>query len=390
MGTDYAKQMHYSVDGGTPLEECLTPNENEVEAPQPSHRPDLRLIKGDARSISEHIASNSVDLIVTSPPYWRKRDYGFQEQIGQEDTADEYVDQIIKALIDWRKVLRPSGSIFLNIGDTYYKRSLAGIPGRIEDKIRSEGWYIRNRIIWAKSGGMPDPAKNRLAPRHEYILFLVPEYGYYFDLFGYAHKYGNGANPGDVWHIDLERSMGKHLAPYPDELVERAITMACPYAVCAECGEPQERIVERTAQLDPSRPQARRAMEIARKEGLTREHIAAIQAVGISDAGKAKRFQNGTDRNSEEVQILAAQAKEVLGGYFREFTFAKRKTVGWSSCDCGCEETIPGVVVDPFMGTGTTLEVALRMRRSAIGVDLQIPEGFQMRMLAEERGDYEC
>jgi hypothetical protein len=89
----------------------------------------------------------------------------------------------------------------------------------------------------------------------------------------------------------------------------------------------------------------------------------------VSDAGKALRIQSGTGRNSAEVKILAAEAKEVLGGYFREFTFALRETVGWT--DCGHSALSRGVVLDPFAGTGTTLRVASAMGRSAIGVDLQ-------------------
>ena len=159
------------------------------------------------------------------------------------------------------------------------------------------------------------------------------------------------------------------MAPYPTELVDRLLTLACPFEVCTCCGRPRERIVRRTAQLDPSRPQAKRAMELAAEKGLTPEHIAAIQATGISDAGKAMRVQTGTGRNSSAVKTLAAEAKAALGGYFREFTFAKRETVGWT--DCGCDAPFrPGCVLDPFMGTGTTLRAARDIGRSAIGVDL--------------------
>jgi hypothetical protein len=110
-------------------------------------------------------------------------------------------------------------------------------------------------------------------------------------------------------------------------------------------------------------------MELAKEGGLTSEHIAAIQAFGVSDVGKARQTQSGTDRNSAEVQVLAAEAKKVLNGYFREFTFALKKTVGWSACDCR-KRFLPGVVLDPFMGTGTTLRVAMEMGRAAVGVDL--------------------
>lgn len=329
---------------------------------------------GDATRLY-FIPDDSVDLVITSPPYWRKRDYGFEGQIGQEKTVEEYVSAIITAMAEWRRLLRPSGSVFMNIGDTYWQKSLQGVPSLIEARARQAGWVIRNRIIWVKKGGMPDPAQDRLTSRHEYILHLAVN-GYYYDLFGYAERYSTGqkgANPGDVWEIAPQRNLGKHLAPFPSEIVERAITLACPQSVCNKCGKPQQRIVKRTAELDTSRPQARRALEIAKEKNLTAEHIAAIQATGISDAGKARLVQNGTDKNAEKVRRLAIEAKKILGGYFREFTFAKRRSCGWTDCGCNAE-FIPGVVLDPFMGTGTTLDVANRMGRSAIGVDLDVSQ----------------
>lgn len=328
--------------------------------------PSLTFTPGDARKTG--LGDSSVDLIVTSPPYWNKRDYGHLNQIGLEPTPDAYVDSIMACLEEWRRVLRPHGSVFLNVGDTYFNKSLLGIPGQIEWQAAKGKWLIRNRIIWAKESGMPDPAKNRLANRHEYIIHLTLKPNYYYDLVGYAEKFGNGANPGDVWTINPERNMGQHLAPYPRELVSRAIKLAAPPQVCTTCKIPRRRVVERTAELDASRPQARRAMELAEEKGLTPEHIRAIQAFGVSDVGKATKFQNGTGRNSIEVQRLAAEAKLALGGYFREFTFAKKRTVGWT--DCGHGTPGRGVVLDPFAGTGTTLKAAIEDGYDAIGVDL--------------------
>lgn len=329
-------------------------------------QPASRLVIGDARNTQ--LPRDSVDLVVTSPPYWQKRDYGHVDQIGQEPTPQAFVASIMACLSEWRRVLRPTGSVFLNVGDTYHKKSLVGIPGRIEAAAVDDGWLVRNRIIWAKEQGMPDPAGNRLANRHEYVIHLALKDNYYYDLHGYAEVYGAGANPGDVWTINPERNMGKHLAPYPKELVRRAILLGCPPQVCAECGAPRRRVIQRTRQLDPTRPQAKRAMELADKAGLTDEHIGAIQATGVSDAGKALKVQNGTGRNSARVQTLAAEAKKVLGGYFREFTFAKKETVGWT--DCGHNAPGRGVVLDPFVGTGTALSVAAELGRDGIGVDL--------------------
>ena len=325
-------------------------------------------IVGDARHVS--VKCGMADVVITSPPYWLKRDYGVDGQIGQEATVEGYVGSLIDCMEDWKRILPKWGSVFINIGDTYYQGSLANTPGRLEYAAHNAGWTVRNRIIWIKDSGMPDPAKDRLKNRHEYIIhFTIQRRDYYYDQLGYAEKYGNGTGPSDVWQIGLRRDISEHLAPYPEELVDRILTLACPEQVCEVCGKPRRRIVERTAELDLSRPQAKRAVELARQHGLTEAHIAAIQATGISDAGKALKTQNGTGRNSSNVKKLASEAKEALGGYFREFTFAKRRSVGWS--DCGCNGPFrPGIVLDPFMGTGTTLRAASAVGRSSIGVDL--------------------
>lgn len=345
--------------------------------------------RGDARDVSRlldpgnrdlkllGLPDRSVDLVVTSPPYWKKRDYGFDEQIGLESKPENYAEQIIAAMTSWQRVLRPAASVFINIGDTYWRKSLQGIPSLIEAEARRAGWKVRNRIVWVKKSGMPDPAKDRLASRHEYILHFVMS-DYYYDLFGYAEKYSTdlrGANPGDVWELGSELELGEHLAPFPTEIARRAILLACPSEVCSSCGKARERIVERTHELDLTRPQARRAIELAQQHNLTPAHFAAIRATGISDAGKARHVQTGTDRNTKQVQVLALEAKAALGGYFREFTFAKKRSVGWSKCSCHAK-FIPGVVLDPFMGTGTTLDVAIELGRSAIGIDLS-PLTFQ-------------
>ncbi|MFJ9633731.1 DNA-methyltransferase [Streptomyces sp. NPDC101175] len=319
----------------------------------------------DARRLP--LPDHSIDLVVTSPPYWRKRDYGVTGQLGQETTPAGYVAAILDCLTEWRRTLTPTGSVMLNVGDGYHQRTLAGIPGRIEAAAADQGWLLRNRIVWAKTRGNPDPAKDRLTPRYEYVLHLTPA-RYHYDLAGYAAEYGNGANPGDVWTIAPERGLSPHLAPFPVELARRAILLACPRSVCTDCGHVAQRVTEPSGQLDPGRPQARRAMQLAAEAGLTEAHLAAIRATGISDAGKAQRIQTGTGRNSAEVQRLAAEAKQVLGGYFREFTFGPRHTVGWT--DCGHDASRRGRVLDPFSGTGTTGVAAAGLGRDYIGVDL--------------------
>jgi hypothetical protein len=183
-------------------------------------------------------------------------------------------------------------------------------------------------------------------------------------------------DPIDVWKIAHDRNED-HLAPFPEKLVERALVAACPPSVCTECGAHREREVEKAmTQLNEERPQARRAMRKFEESDLGEEHINAIRAIGISDAGKGQEVQNGSGRNAERMVELAEEAKEVLGGYFREFTFPVKTAAGWSRCECG-SDTRPGVVLDPFAGSGTTIEVAESMNLSGIGIDINPPSNLR-------------
>lgn len=327
--------------------------------------------ENDPNTIS--LESNSVDLIVTSPPYWQKRDYGIEKQLGQEPDPETYIENIIDTLEHWKEFLRPTGSLFFNIGDTYEKKSLQSIPGQFAAAAEDAGWTIRNEIRWVKDNGIPSSARDRLVRRHEVIYHLVLDKNeYFYDLHGYSQLYGNGSNPGDVWRVSHDQNTGGHLAPYPSDLVRRAITLACPPAVCAKCGEPRRRDVKRgLTELNMDRPQARRAKEIYENHNeLTEDHIRAIQAVGISDAGKAQEFQTGAGENDDEVQRLASEAKDVLGGYFREFTFPEWTTVGWKSCDCDEPEWERATVFDPFCGSGTTIQAAVSLGYNGFGTDI--------------------
>jgi DNA modification methylase len=342
------------------------PERGAVKGSEQMIHPALR-IRADARAIG--LAGCSIDLCVTSPPYWKKRDYGHDSQIGLEATPGHYARSIQLVLREIRRVLKPTGSIFLNLGDTYNRGSLVGIPHLVEARARSDGWRVRNRIVWAKPNGVPNPHPDRLANRHETILHLTGPGSYFYDLGSLCELQGTRFPGGDIWEMPPARHLGRHPAPFPEDLVARAIALGCPEQVCRRCGAPRERTTTRGMQLDPLRPQARRALELARDNGLTRRHIAAIRATGISDAGKARLLQTGAGQNGHEVRKLAREAKKALGGYFREFTFAQCETTGFTSCRCAKGHE-PGFVLDVFAGTGTTLLVAARMGRRSVGVDL--------------------
>jgi hypothetical protein len=182
-----------------------------------------------------------------------------------------------------------------------------------------------------------------------------------------------GAPPLDWWEIPTQPYAGSHYATWPAALCERPIKAMCPQRVCTTCGEPSRRIVDAFT-LDSyrasDRPQTMKAVALADEHGLTDEHIAAVRAFGTSDAGKAVDLNTGAGRNTDTVKALAAEAKTVLGGYFREFvqSTTATRTSTWS--DCGHDTWRTGIVLDPFAGSGTTLAVATGHGRDAIGIDL--------------------
>lgn len=336
--------------------------------------PRPQVITGDARNLSGlGIREGSVDLIVTSPPYWQKRDYGHQQQIGQEDTPEAYISGLINTINSWIPLLRPHASVFINIGDTTRDCSLVGIPDMLAIELRRNGWLIVNRIIWAKPNGVPEKRQDRLASRHESVFQLARSCDYFADVYSLAHHLGQNSNPGDVWDIPHERNTSNHLAPFPEELVKRIVAFACPEHICSECGKPYTRVLEPSFNLDMTRPQAKRAIELFEKANLSEKHLKAIRAVGISDAGKGKVTQIGAKSNNVKTIRLAKEAKKALGGYFREFTFTPKQQVGWQKCECNVD-TLPGTILDPFMGSGTSVKIGYQSGRVAIGVDLVPPE----------------
>ena len=326
---------------------------------------------GDARNLKrlkKHFPTTGFNVIITSPPYWQRRDYGHPDQLGQEKTPELFIKALSRTVQSWEGFIAPKGSVFINLADTYLDGFLVGIPSMFEQSMLLKGWKLAHRIIWSKATSVPQPT--RLASRHEVVLQFVPpkNKGYYFDRFALTNQMPE-AEIGDVWHLSPKRSSSGHPAPFPSELVERILLISCPPKVCQTCNTPFQRMVAPSPLLDISRPQAVRAMEKFAAAGLTEEHLEAIRAVGISDTGMGKRLQKGSGLNTARKQVLADEAKAALGGYFREFTFAPRQHAGWKRCDCDAPVR-PGFVLDPFTGSNTTILAAKKLGFNAIGVDL--------------------
>ena len=245
---------------------------------------------GDCRDSLKIIANEAekARMCVTSPPYYGLRDYGGEEnQIGQEQSPEQYVEEMVKVFALVRDCITDDGTLWLNIGDSYYNyrsdgnypqqtvsktrqdlpmntpvrgnklegyksKDLIGIPWMLAFALRADGWYLRQDIIWHKPNPMPESVKDRCTKAHEYIFLLSKSKNYYYDneaikepakdwgtrdrSKGKYHNPGTGLQPHSgltksyakknkrsVWSVNKKPYKGAHFATYPEELIEPCI-----------------------------------------------------------------------------------------------------------------------------------------------------------------------
>lgn len=134
---------------------------------------------------SEHMTelkNSSVNMIMTSPPYYSQRNYGNDLQIGLEQTVDGFLDNLMKVFDECKRVLRDDGSLYVVIGDTYINGCLGSVPHRFAIRMMDSGWIQRNCIVWHKTNPKPESVKTRLSTSHEFIFFFTKTQDYYFDI----------------------------------------------------------------------------------------------------------------------------------------------------------------------------------------------------------------
>lgn len=251
----------------------------------------LEILQGDALEMLKTVDSQSVDCVMTSPPYWGLRDYGVDEQIGLEETPDEYIKKLMNIFNEVYRVLKKSGVMFINISDNYigsgkgssYKgnnqkeryvphkekqikvgrtvkglkrKSLAGIPYRFALAMLENKWILRNDIIWKKNNITPSSVKDRFTREHEYVFMFTKYPKYYFkqqlekskskDKSKVRGSKGSGEQSGrrknienkrdytvrnvrTVWEINNQPlKKNKHFATYPEKLVYKCLSAGCP------------------------------------------------------------------------------------------------------------------------------------------------------------------
>lgn len=221
-----------------------------------------KILCGDAWEQLQTLEADSVHVCVTSPPYYNLRDYEMPGQIGREETPGEYIRALVKVFREVRRVLRPDGTLWINIGDTYMGKELTGIPWMLAFALRSDGWILRQDIIWHKSNCMPESVRDRCTRSHEYLFLLSKSKQYHFNSAAIREtaaestkarlsqniqqQAGSARQPGksngpmkavgdgqfrnkrDVWTISTGSFQGVHFAVFPEKLVEPCILAGCP------------------------------------------------------------------------------------------------------------------------------------------------------------------
>jgi DNA modification methylase len=157
--------------------------------------PSWRIVEGDCRESMRALDAGSVQTCVTSPPYLGLRDYGHVGQIGNERNLLDYITNLRDVFRETWRVLRDDGTLWLNLGDSYDKnKSLIGVPWKVAQRLKQDGWIIRCDVIWANTNPMPEPVKDRPTRAHEYVFLLSKNAQYYYDADAIREEYS--PNPG--------------------------------------------------------------------------------------------------------------------------------------------------------------------------------------------------
>jgi site-specific DNA-methyltransferase (adenine-specific) len=141
------------------------------------------IVCGDALTELKKIDSGWMHCAVTSPPYYRQRDYGHSKQLGQEATPEEFVAHLADVFDEVKRILLPEGSLWVNLDDSYHKGQMLGVPWMFAFEMKRRGWFLRCDNIWFKTSIRPEPVRNRNVRTHEYLFHFTKRHtGYYFDM----------------------------------------------------------------------------------------------------------------------------------------------------------------------------------------------------------------
>lgn len=283
-----------------------------------------RVIFGDCRDTIRDLKAQGVRVqcCVTSPPYFGLRDYGHPGQIGLEKTPAEYVAALVEVFKDVRELLADDGVLWLNLGDSYGDKQLLGMPWRVAFALQAAGWYLRQDVIWHKPNPMPESVTDRCTKAHEYLFLLTKSERYYWDA---------------------------------EAMRERA--------VAADIGAMDGGAQRQADGTDANDGRNFRSKANSfKRDGSKRAEVIPGQTVGTHRAEREESTYDTFTRNRRSVWTVPTQP--YAGAHFAVFPAALIEP-------CVLAGSRPGdVVLDPFMGSGTTAQVAQALGRQWIGCEL--------------------
>jgi DNA modification methylase len=379
------------------------------------------ILRGDALSRLRRLPSESVDCIVTSPPYWGLRDYGVPGQIGLEPSPYEFIETMVRVFSECRRVLKPHGSLWLNLGDTYAtgggtvgrcpgggaqgarwigharspihgkaigpvtqpnrmpieglkEKELIGVPWRVAFALQADGWFLRTDIVWEKPNCMPESVRDRPTRSHEFLFLLTKSRTYYYDripilepVTGNAHTRGKGTHPKSAAAGSGIRANAGFAAA-----VRGLVSMRNKRTVWRVPTRPFKGAHFATFPADLVRPCI---LAGTSERGVCSRCGAPWRRITrpILPTAKPKSY-NGkwaqADPTSQAVRLLGNIRARREMGLPHDQEFPVPETLGWApSCKCRARR-IAATVLDPFAGSGTTLMVAEQLGRRGIGIEL--------------------
>ena len=371
-----------------------------------------KILQGNCIDQLKTIDSGSIQTCVTSPPYRGLRDYGVSGQLGLEPTPEEYVANMVEVFREVKRVLRDDGTVWLNLGDSYYgggwkgsqtdltdtkqgtnagtlcgkdmkkdpphkiikPKDLVGIPWSVAFALRADGWYLRQDIVWHKPNPMPESVTDRCTKAHEYIFLLSKSSNYYYDAEPIREPVKEGNN-GDVRCPTL----GKHRLKDSRQMAERKYDEVK--------GANKRSVWTVSTQPYPGAHFATFPPKLIEPCILAGSSNKACEVCGAPWERVTEKGKKPEGRSEGEIYSAKAYggspqsavwgSKKNLGG-----DGIKVDTVGWqSTCKCENNGTARSKVLDPFAGSGTTMMVAEENGREGIGIELN-PEYVK---LIEER-----
>jgi DNA modification methylase len=381
----------------------------------------VTILQGDSREVIKTLPDNSLHCCVTSPPYFGLRDYGVDGQIGLEDTPDDYVEQLVAVFREVRRVLRPDGTCWLNLGDSYagswgsqskrvtpgeisrnsvtnhpkrprsmeaYRsigakpKDLLGIPWMVAFALRADGWFLRSSIVWHKPNPMPESVTDRPTSSHEMVFLLAKSDRYFYDAHAIAEPFqtdprenyerrarvtGRGKQGCAAPRCNDRDKSGGFPAPASGMRNARNVwhVPVQPFRGAHFATMPPD-LAERCILAGTSEGGCCAQCGAPRTRILVKgEPDVAWQRACGADASGGYTGRSTKGHADAGVQDASDVKRRILAG------MAPKTTMGWDTdCECPVGDPVPCTVLDPFGGAGTTAMVADRLGRDAIHIEL--------------------